>query len=409
MQEFYPLFSHFNRAITRHIFNLACRILDVENLIHTGRFPGHKPHLVCQHEARSKHMEQKPILEVLHSKQRYGPWQCPWLLIVIDEQELVAQERHQVKYETIQVQNRHAARVQLDDEHRRHQPWVRLLTFESLSRVQKLKVLLNPNLWVWLVAVLIFGVLFQIHLSFSVNQSKDRRHEPSSKVLWVDNERTHEYENADVLAIVHIPLWLKALVDFTLCLVWEQFGFHSDPIKTRNEHNDSHVNELLDENHSEASLLLFIFGVLLLEFAKLLVQIGNVLVDEHSRCRNEEKRDLLDDLHVLKLPAIVGIILATFWELLESFGERPWQKYGSSLVAIAHPETIVLVVVLNVRISILFRYFRFWTSHWVRDPLVHECLEVWKIHREKCISQHEEHWEYINSVLSSLLLLQSVR
>jgi len=95
-------------------------------------------------------------------------------------------------------------------------------------------------------------------------------------------------------------------------LVWEQFGFHSDPIKTRNEHNDSHVNELLDENHSEASLLLFIFGVLLLEFAKLLVQIGNMLVDEHSRCRNEEKRDLLDDLHVLKLPAIVGIILATF-------------------------------------------------------------------------------------------------
>ena len=169
MQVFYSLFSCFDWAVTRHTFNLSRGLLNIENLIQSWWYPCHKSELVRQHERGCKHVKQKPILKVLHSEQRNGPWKCPWLLIIVDEQELVAQERHQVKYEPIHVQDRHTTWIQLDDEHCWHQPWVRLFSLEPFSGVQKLKILLDPDLWVWLVTVLVFRVLFQVHFPFSVN------------------------------------------------------------------------------------------------------------------------------------------------------------------------------------------------------------------------------------------------
>lgn len=72
------------------------------------------------------------------------------------------------------------------------------------------------------------------------------------------------------------------MVDYSFGLVWEEDGLHADPVKAGNEHDDAHIDELLDEYLSEASLLFLVLCVLLLELAQLLIKIGNVLIDEHS-------------------------------------------------------------------------------------------------------------------------------
>jgi hypothetical protein len=64
--------------------------------------------LVGQHEARHDHVEEKPVLEITHSKKRDRSSQSPRLLIIVNQQELIDPVSHNIEHKSIQVENGHA-------------------------------------------------------------------------------------------------------------------------------------------------------------------------------------------------------------------------------------------------------------------------------------------------------------